>query len=269
MRKTVLISCLVVATLVGPLVAQAQAAGATAVTPNANLVSGQTVNVSGTGWPASTTLDVQQCAVFGINDFYCQPSVQVTTDGSGSFSTTYVVQRFISAQDCNRAGLCIMIVGSQALDYTFTNLTFISETARPDLVLRRRSDGALLFDNTYTSAPTPYRHSIAPGGAWVFATVLQNDGAAAGDLTVTATSVPAPFSVRYFFGYYDITSYITGPGITFHGVAPGRSYGIGVKFSADPATPAGATADITMTAISVTEPGLNDALKLGVKAPSP
>ena len=73
----------------------------------------------------------------------------------GEFSTQYVVQRFINGFDCARSQ-CILLTqipGSGTGNFVW--LRFRSDTPVPDVVIRRRSDGVLFYDNTYTSTPKP------------------------------------------------------------------------------------------------------------------
>jgi hypothetical protein len=148
-----------------------------------------------------------------------------------------------------------------------TTLTF-AVPPKPDVVIRRRSDGVLFFDNVYTTTPGPYEHTIAPGGTWTFAVLVQNDGGA-GDLTVHAGSVTSPFTMRYFIGYYDVTSVLTnGSGLTLSNMAPGASQLLAVQFTAAPAISPGATADTFVTASSPNS-GLQDSIHLRVTASSP
>jgi hypothetical protein len=143
------------------------------------------------------------------------------------------------------------------------------DIVKPDLVIKRRSDGVLLYDNVYTGGPTPYHHTIAPGGFWTFAILIQNDGDTAGDILLyDEPSVPSPFAVQYFYGYFDVTSAVQGSGLLFPSVAPGESRLFAVRFHAGPGTPVGAIAEVFMQARTspINIPGANDAFRLRVIA---
>jgi hypothetical protein len=139
----------------------------------------------------------------------------------------------------------------------------------PDLVIKRRSDGVMFFDNEYTQTPSAYLHALTPGASWTYAIIIQNDGNTTGDLVVqvqesTATS---PFDVQYFFGYYDVTSAVEGDGLVVPAMTPGESRLFAVRFSAAADTPSGATAEIVMRARSEPENvSFGDALRLRVIA---
>ncbi len=157
---------------------------------------------------------------------------------------------------------------SEAVESAYLN--FRADTALPDLIIKRRSDGQLFYDNEYTP-PVPlhlWYHSIMPGGDWIYAILIQNDGDVAGDVTLTAPQANAPFNVKYTYGYFDITASVTGPGFTYPNVPPGGSVLLGVRFRADATTPTDAISDITLTATSVAAPALHDAVTLRVIAGS-
>ena len=240
----------------------------TTVTPSTNLLDGQTVSVAGTDWPASTSLTVQECAFVPTFDVSCLSPRHVTTDTAGSFTTSYVVHRFVDHGDCVTTTdvQCVVRValGDSSFAETVTIRFNVASSQGPDLIIRRRSDGTLFFDNYYTTTPAAYTHSIVAGGYWRFAVLVQNDGVATADITVHANSVAAPFAVQYFYGYSDLTATVTGSGFRFPAVAPGESRLLAVRFRADPATPRDKLAQITMTATTPRVSVTQDALKLGV-----
>lgn len=92
------------AAVVIPAVAGAQSgstlppeAGAISVTPNVDLVDGQTITVTGTGWPAHGTVNLVQCE--GAEDHCTGPDGSAPTDGAGSFSTTMRVRAVFADYD--------------------------------------------------------------------------------------------------------------------------------------------------------------------------
>jgi hypothetical protein len=127
------------------------------------------------------------------------------------------------------------------------------DTLIPDMGIRRRSDGALLFGGSDF-----HMHAIAPSGTWTFAVLVRNDGNRTGDLKVQAlTTVGSPFLVQYFYGYFDLTSTVEGGGLLFPAVAPGDSRLFAVRFSADSTTPTNASAQVTLQATTVPPPGVS------------
>ncbi|MEU1969440.1 enediyne antibiotic chromoprotein [Micromonospora sediminicola] len=67
------------------------------VTPSTNLADGQVVTVSVNGFGANETLYIGQCTDIDATTFVCDepglPSVSVTTDATGSGTTTVTVHR--------------------------------------------------------------------------------------------------------------------------------------------------------------------------------
>jgi hypothetical protein len=221
----------------------ANAAQALSVQPSSSLVDGQTVTVSGTGFDANGTVAVCEgivSATPSAGDCGSQISF-FSTDGSGSFSEPYVVRRFIApgAQngavfDCadsqNQCG-----IGAA----NFTALTPISVQPitfapqppahpRSDMIVKNRATQELYGDNFYTTsgAGVQHRQHALVDGHWTFALEVQNDGDVADDLIVSAPQVPG---VQYFYGYYDITSEVTGAGFPFVGVQPGERVLFGMR----------------------------------------
>jgi Neocarzinostatin family len=267
-RTRVLVTVLVIASasaFVAPSTASAVTPTVT-VTPSVGLVNGESVTVNGSGWQPSSVVSVYECVLVSGDDVECVTSQPVGTDPAGDFAIPYTVVRMIHGIDCQAAGGCAIVAfTSPSTTISAAAITFV-DPAKPDVVIRRRSDGKLFFDNIYTSTPTPYGHTIAPGGTWTFAVLVQNDGGAPGDFTVTADSVAAPFSIEYASGYFNLTSSVTGGGVRVSAVAPNTFRVFAVQFRADPGTPIGATASITLTATANADPALHDAVKLLVKA---
>jgi hypothetical protein len=238
------------------------------VTPSTNLLDGQTVSVAGTDWPASTSLTLQECAFVPSFPESCLSPQHVTTDTAGSFTTPYVVHRFVDHGDCVTTTdvVCVLTVvtADSTFGETFTLRFNIASSQGPDLIVRNRTNGKLLFDNYYTTATSAYTHSIVAGGYWTFAVLVQNDGPANTDITVHANLVAAPFAVQFFYGYFDLTATVTGSGLRFPGVAPGDSRVLAVRFKADPAVPPGTFARVPITATTPRVAVTQDALLLGV-----
>jgi hypothetical protein len=125
------------------------------------------------------------------------------------------------------------------------------DTLIPDLIIKRRSDGTLFFDNVYTLNPSAYFHAITPGGFWTYAILVQNDGDSTDDMIVQAPPPgTAPFDVQYFYGYYDVTALVESDGVLLPDVEPGGTRQLAVRFHADPASPNGAQFDIFMRIVA-------------------
>jgi hypothetical protein len=82
---------------IAPDRAGAQEAPSITVTPSTELVEGQILSVSGTGFLPSTTVYVVPCPAAVINGIDCDLNVLTSTqtDATGAFTTTYVARRFI------------------------------------------------------------------------------------------------------------------------------------------------------------------------------
>lgn len=266
--------CLGVA-LVGPAPAFAQ--GSLSVTPDSALLDGETVALEGTGFNPGVYVGICEA----INDGSpgqddCGAQIPVTlTSASGAFSGAYVVHRFIQPPSVGRVVDCLIescFMGAAeesdiAGTATFTAITFAPQV--PDGRIKLTGSGTIIGDNIYNDNGTGQtsRHVIAPGGKWGFALQVENDGLNTDDITVTAPAVASPFSVRYFFGYYDVTPFVTGAGLTYHGVASGAIRALAVQFTANPGAPGGARTDVLVKFTSVSG-GTSDTVKVGVVVPT-
>ncbi len=210
----------------------AQASAEIAVAPAFDLVDGQAVTVTGTGWPASEPLPVAQCVRVALV-VTCEIRVVVEPDATGAFTTPVVVRQFVGGNDC-RANFCF--IGAEVPDefVAFEGITFIG--GRPDLILHRRSDGAQFFaDEYFADVFEPVRsHAISAGGKWTYALRIQNDGPLVDDLVVRLKRFEGfpPFSVRVFVGYFDVTAAALDEGIVFDDLAPGETRSFAVQFRA-------------------------------------
>ena len=83
-------------------------------TPLTSLVDGQQVEIQGTAFAGSGEVVIAECKSGVTSDSECDGSdiTTVSTDQSGSFSTSFVVARVISASgdtiDCAQAGACVV-----------------------------------------------------------------------------------------------------------------------------------------------------------------
>jgi hypothetical protein len=142
--------------------------------------------------------------------------------------------------------------------------------AQPDAQLKRMSDGLIIWDNGYTSRSTHYFqyriHEITRGGKWSYAVLVQNDGSYADDITFTAPAITSgPFQVRYFVGWFDVTSRVTSTGFTFADVPVGVTKSIAVQYTA--AWDAAGVREDAITFRSGLDPGAVDVLTLAVWSP--
>lgn len=256
--------------------AVAQPEPTASVSPSQNLLDGGTVSVDGADWPASTSMTVQECAQVGNTpEPECYPPQTVSTNASGSFTTSYVVHRFFDDADCvtTLSVSCFMLVQRADLappGYLIAIGFNINSSQGPDLIIKRRSDGTLFFDNYYSTAGASYSHAIVEGGYWTFAVLVQNDGLATTDITVHSRTrfSTAPFTVQYFYGYYDVTAAVTGSGMLLPSVASGESRLLAVRFlfNGPPMPPFQPFADVAMTVTTPRVSIAQDALTLGVVA---
>jgi hypothetical protein len=221
------------------------AASALTATPHVDLVDGQTIQLSGSGFPGSTeigfceaiadsTPEQSDCAGGGASTTTSSP----TGDISGQitvFQSIYVPSRGVTV-DCTKEACVIGAaeVADIAATVAYASLTFVR--VQPDAQIRRLSDNAIFGDDVYGDVPQVQKvsHPIAPGGTWSWAVQVQNDGAHTDDFTVTAPVASGDIAVRYFAGYFDITALVTGAGFSFDGVAPGAVRRIAVQFTAAP-----------------------------------
>jgi len=275
-RRVALVLATVVVAIASTIVfsarAIAQAEPTVSVSPSQSLLDGGTVSVDGTGWPASTNMSVQECAnIVGASEPECYPAQLVNTDTQGRFSSSYVVHRFFDDADCVNG--CVIRVERTDLappSYTFPIRFSINSSQGPDLIIKRRSDGAHFFDNYYSTTGPGLRHAIVEGGYWTFAVLAQNDGPATTDITVHSRTrfATAPFTVQYFYGYYDVTAGVNGSGLLLPSVAPGESRLLAVRFlfNGPPMPPFQPVADISMTVTTPRVAIAQDSLTLGVAA---
>jgi Neocarzinostatin family len=135
--------------------APAWAAPTVTADPSTDLVSGQTIQVSGSGYSANSSIAVLQCAA-GANDVFANCHiggfVSVTTDANGSFSTSFTVSRSLplSGRTVNCAaspGACIIAVSPFASTYlASTPLSF--DPNAPFLTITVTDVTAVVRDNS-------------------------------------------------------------------------------------------------------------------------
>ena len=112
------------------------------------------------------------------------------------------------------------------------------DPALPDARIKNRADGSILGDDVYNTDRGPVRRAprpVPPGSTWTYAVQVQNDGPAVDSFTIHAAAAAPPFTVRYFSGYFDITSTVTGQGATLKNLSPGqvRTIAVDIRVAAD------------------------------------
>jgi hypothetical protein len=228
------------------------------VTPSTGLREGQFVEVTGVGF--TPMVDVRVClsimdATPSQSDCSLfSGSAAVRSDESGAISAQFEVRQSIYVPSLDRAVDCVVeacfirageirpgapedIEGTTAFS---TRLLFLR--VQPDCLLQRLSDGQLFGDNVYhDDVSQTWSHGITAGNDWSFALRVQNDGDATEDLIVRGSGSSSPvIGVRYFAGWLNVTSYVTGGGFTFGDVPPGGIRNLVVQFRAAAAASPGA-----------------------------
>jgi hypothetical protein len=140
-------------------------------------------------------------------------------------------------------------------------------TPRPDAIVENLATGAPFRDDFYTTngATQAKTRKVPVGSKWSWALRAQNDGNVADDLVVSALP---QFGVRFFVGYYDVTSYVTGGGFTFAGVAPDAILPFAVQATTD-FLAVGDLYTVIVTVRSGAAPELRDVIHLRVRAIAP
>jgi hypothetical protein len=143
--------------------------------------------------------------------------------------------------------------GSEPVRLASSPLAF--RNIQPDLRQRRRSDGTIFFDDVYTlfSNPPVMSHAIDPGGIWVFAVQVQNDGDTTDDITVNGPAYSSGIRTRYFVGWYDVSAAVGASGFTFHDVPPGEVITFGLRFEAPPEASPGTWLEVVLNARSAND----------------
>ncbi|MDQ1384745.1 MAG: Neocarzinostatin family [Actinomycetota bacterium] len=229
------------------------------VTPSTGLREGQVVEVTAVGFTPMVDVRVCQsimdatpsqsdCSMFS-------GSAAVRSDESGAISAQFDVRQSIYVPSLDRAVDCVVeacfirageirpgapedIEGTTAFS---TRLLFLR--VQPDCLLQRLSDGQFFGDNVYNDEVSQtWSHGTTAGNGWSFALRVQNDGDATEDLIVRGlTEFSSPvIRVRYFAGWLNVTSYVTGGGFTFGDVPPGGIRKLVVQFRAAAAASLGA-----------------------------
>ena len=269
--------------LVLPVVSStpAYAARTLTVTPSTDLVEAQTVSVAGGGFNPSVGVGFCQAIMAATpSQSDCgAPFGTTTSSPSGEISFDYTVRQSMFVPSLGRTVNCWVetcFIGAAEINdiagtATFAPLTFVH--VQPDGRIARLSDGTIFGDDVYNrdgSSGQTVTHTITPGANWSFAVQVQNDGARTDDITVTAASIfsSPDVTVRYFAGWFDVTSYVTGAGFTFGSVPPGGIRRLPVQFRASSGAAIDSRSRQLVTFTSRTAPVV-DAVVVGVRVVAP
>lgn len=226
-------------------VSPAFAARSLTATPSIGLIDRQRVHIDGAGFNGSVEVGFCQGIDDGSpdqNDCHMGSAGLTTTSSTGTFSVqNSQVRRLIFVPSLGRTVNCAIescVIGAAEINdisstATFTPIEFAPE--QPDGLIRRRSDGQItgndVYENIVPGLMSQTRvHTIEPGGKWTFALRVENDGLDTDEITVTASPPALPGEVRYFVGYYDVTSNVLGSGFTYSDMAPGEIRTLAVQF---------------------------------------
>jgi hypothetical protein len=258
------------------------AASALTVTPNTGLIDGQTVSISGSGFPGSTDIGFCEAIDDGTpSQSDCAGgSAQTTTSSpSGDITGQLPVRQSIFVPslgrvvDCTREACKIGAadINNIASTVAFASLSFVR--IQPDGQVRRLSDGFVFGNDVYNTDGVGEKvvHPVAPGGSWSFAVQVENDGARTDDITVNAASIltSPDVSVRYFAGWFDVTALVNGDGFTFAGVPPGGIRRLPVQFKAVAGAHIDQRSHQVVRFTSRTAPTVTDGVVVGVRVLAP
>ncbi|MDQ1461515.1 MAG: Neocarzinostatin family [Actinomycetota bacterium] len=263
----------------------ASAARGLTVTPGTGLVNFQTVAVTGSGFTPSVNVSFCQA----IEDATpsradCGAAVpSAFSSPTGAVSGENTVRQTINPSSVGHpvdcwVEQCVMMAWEEndvAGTVVFSPpLTFVR--IQPDGQIRRLSDSALIGDDVYNSDASgqTVSHGITDGHDWSFAVQVENDGGRADDISVMAVAEMAHpgIAVRYFAGWFDITSAVTqGRSFTFADVAPGAIRKLVVQFRAASTAPLDAISRQRVTFYVGSPPTILgiDVVRVGVRVLSP
>jgi hypothetical protein len=261
------------------LISASAAFASTTLTVTPNVVDGQTVSFSGSGFRPSSGVGFCQAIDDGSpGQSDCGGALGTTTASeNGDISGQITVRQTMFVPSLGRNVDCTVesckVAAAEITDIAntvaFGSLTFIR--VQPDGQIRRLSDGAILGDDVYgrDGVGETATHGAGPGGAWSYAVQVQNDGGRTDDIAVTAASifVSPNISVRYFAGWFDVTGLVNGGGFTFGAVPPGAVRRVSVQFSASPGASPGERSRQRVTFTSQAAP-VSDAIVVAVRVPA-
>jgi hypothetical protein len=282
MRRVRLLAVATAVCLLTPTVVWVSPASATpslTVTPNAGLKIVSVVHVEGAGFPASARVLVCEAVIDatpGQDD--CDrryPVAPIGTDRAGTFAVDMFVDLIMypSADrtvDCSieRCGVIAGVFDDFANTAIVAPTTFLP--GHPDGRIKRRSDGQIFGDNNVSLLS--WTHTIAPGGYWTYALQVQNDSNTTDDIDVSAGGPGILGNVQFFYGYYDVTSYVlnrpSDSGLTFPDMAPGEVRTFAMRFHVPADAPEGARLESSVFFFSDTN-GTYDELSMWVVVHTP
>jgi hypothetical protein len=201
-------------------------------------VAGSTTTVSGTGFPASTSLDLwfddSSGSAFGGSASYqgASPVTTTTTTGAGTFSTSFT----IPSGAAKGSGI-VDVTTSQPESGASAAFQVVAPTFKPDGEIGGSQAGPFTGAGVYntTGAGQTFTRKVAPKKSGIFWVKVQNNGNTQDSIFLKGAKAPAGFTASYMSGTTVITSQVLAG--TFHqGVSAGGSLMIevivGVKGSA-------------------------------------
>jgi hypothetical protein len=195
---------------------------------------------------------------------------------SGEFSGDYTVRQSMFVASLGRTVNCWVeacVIGAAETSNVAGTATYSAPLTfvhvQPDGQIRRLSDNTIFGNDVYNSDGShgqTVTHPIAPSGSWSFAVQVQNDGQRTDNITVTAAPILSSpdITVRYFAGYFDVTSHVTGTGFTFANVPAGGIRKLPVQFRANSGAPVDARSHQLVTFSAGNAPVI-DAVRVGVR----
>jgi hypothetical protein len=232
------------------------------VTPRADLVSGQIVRLRGTGFHPGR--EVRLCQ--GDTQWLCQshgPVGRTTASPTGTIDVRFEVRRYLATPDgrvdCAGGECWIMAVDVDDIGGTIVVATLEFDPdelgPQPDVRIVHPATGAPVGDDVYDTfapgVPTSTR-AVRPGAVVTHRVQIENEGPT-DDLRVRAPAGAAPFTVRYFAGWYDITDAVTGSGADLADVPTGAVPTIKVQIRAGPGAAEGAVMSVPVVVRSLTD----------------
>ena len=235
------------------------------------------MTVSGTGFGANVAVGVCEGIVDATPEVTeCGFAVVFQADGTGAFTDSFVVDRFITPTSMNGAVIDCAdgqhqcgIGAANFSTVTPSSVVPLAFTPEPpahprlDILDKNRANQELFGDNVYSrdGLGVQHRSHVLVNGFWTYAVVVQNDGDVADDLIVSA---PPSAGVQYFFGYFYITGPVTGAGFRFTDVQPSGSFLFAVRALGLPPV---SEVDVRVTVQSGLAPNLRDATLLAFTTP--
>jgi hypothetical protein len=245
----------------------------------------QVITATGSGFRPDAAIVVLECRPAPTDPNQCKlvpPDEIVTTtaDASGGFTASVSVAGAFSNSLseplvlCDTPGACVL-AAAEAVDFagtvTTTPLSFRAAVSQPDAQIVRLSDGEVTGGDIYNldAAGQGRTRNVTPGTTWSYQVRVENDGELGEEMRVNGPASSGPFTLTYFYGYFDVTASVTsGPGLSLPVIAPGQSTDLAVRFQVSPTAPVGSAKNALVRFSSF--PGhVEDAVRVGVRVVAP